>query len=255
MRFVDALIPGVLLRRYQRFLADVRLADGSLVTAHCPNSGSMRTCAEPGWRVRLSRNDAPGRRLHYTWEMVHNGQGWIGVNTGWPPKVAEEAIAAGSVPELAGYPVRRREVPYGTRSSRIDLLLEDGPRRCYVEVKNVTLLAADGAVAFPDAVTERGLKHLLELADVVRAGGRGVMLYVVQRADGAWFRPAVEIDPAYAETLAAAEAAGVEVLVYRAAVSPRGIRLADPVPRHPPAGNRRSRCSRPATAGTRGRRR
>lgn len=235
MRFSPPLIAGTLLRRYQRFLADVRLADGTVVTAHCPNSGSMRTCAEPGWAVRLSPSDAPGRRLRYTWEMAHNGRCWIGVNTGWPPAVAAAAIATGRVPELTGYPVLRREVPYGTRRSRIDLLLEAGARRCYVEVKNVTLLMPDGAVAFPDAVTERGRKHLLELTDVVRAGQRGVMLYVVQRADGAWFRPAVEIDPEYAQALAAAEAAGVEVLVYRAAVSPRGIRLAEPVPRRPPA--------------------
>ncbi len=225
MKFTTPLIPGTLVRRYQRFLADVRLADGTVVTAHCPNSGSMRGCAEPGRKVRLSRSPNPARRLPYTWEMVHNGRCWIGVNTGWPPKIAAEAIREGRVPELAGWPSLRAEVPYGSRGSRIDLLLEDGPRRCYVEVKNVTMLDGDGAYCFPDAVTERGLKHLLELGDAARDGQRAVMLYVVQRTDGTLFRPAWDVDPAYAEELRKAQRRGVEVLPYLARVSPEEIRL------------------------------
>ncbi len=225
MRFGEPLIPGTLIRRYKRFLADVCLADGTVVTAHCPNSGSMKLCAEPGWAVLLSRSPNPARRLPYTWEMVHNGRCWIGVNTGWPPKIAAEAIRQGRVPELSGYPSLRSEVPYGHRRSRIDLLLEDGARRCYVEVKNVTLIGDDGTYCFPDAVTERGLKHLLELMDMVREGHRAVMLYVIQRADGAGFRPAWEIDPEYARTLRRAERRGVEILPYLAQVGPGGIRL------------------------------
>lgn len=230
MRFTPAnTVFGTLLCRYKRFLADVRLDDGTLVTAHCPNSGNMQTCAEPGWRVMLSRSPNLARRLAFTWELVHNGRCWIGVNTGWPPKIAAEAIRAGRIPELAGYCGLRSEVPYGRRRSRIDLLLEDGPQQCYIEVKNVTLIGSDGAYCFPDAVTDRGRKHLLELMDVVKAGRRGVMLYVIQRSDGTFFRPAWDIDPAYAQTLVRARRRGVEILVYRAAVSRREIRLAAPV--------------------------
>ena len=231
MRFDQQLIPGILIERHHRFLAEVRLEDGTVVTAHCPNSGRMTTCAEPGFRVLISRAANPARRLAYTWELAHNGQCWIGINTGWPPKVAAEAITAGSIPELAGYANLRAEVPYGSRRSRIDLLLTGGARPdAYVEVKSVTLVAADGSWCFPDAVTERGRKHLLELMGVVRAGGRGVMLYVIQRADDHFFRPAWEVDPEYAKTLRQAVRAGVEMLAWRAEVGPAGIELAAAVP-------------------------
>ena len=232
MEFAEPLLTGVLLRRYQRFLADVRLDGGEQVTAHCTNTGSLRTCAEPGWRVALSRAPNPRRKLPYTWELVHDGQGWIGINTHLANALAEEAVREGRIPELAGWPVLRRERAYGA-NSRIDILLEDGRRRCYVEVKNVTLLAADGCIAFPDAATLRGRKHLAELSEMVRQGHRAAMLYVVQRGDGGAFRPAHEIDPEYALAVRAAVVAGVEILAYRAEVSLRGIGLRRAVPLDP----------------------
>lgn len=228
MHFEQPLIFGRLLRRYQRFLVDVTLEDGRAITGVCPNTGSMRTCATPGWRVALSVSDGPTRKYAHTWELVHNGACWIGINTMRPNALALEAIEAGRIPELVGYPERKREQKYG-ENSRIDLLLLDGDRRCYVEVKNTTLLADDGAYAFPDAVTERGRKHLEELVRVVQGGQRAVMLYVIQRSDSDRFRIAAEIDSAYAKAWAAARAAGVEMLVYQADVSPEGIVLTTPI--------------------------
>lgn len=231
MDFPEPLLLGTLLRRYQRFLADVRLDSGETVTAHCTNTGSLRTCCEPGWRVALSRAHNLNRKLAYTWELVHNGAIWIGINTHLANRLAEEAIRQGWIPELAGWPELQRERRYG-ENSRIDLLLLDGERLCYVEVKNVTLLGGDGSVCFPDAVTERGRKHLGELTRMVEAGHRAVMLYVVQRSDGSHFRPAYEIDPAYAAALAEALAAGVEAYAYQARVGLSGIELRDPLPVH-----------------------
>ena len=225
MNFGSPLIEGVLIRRYKRFLADVELENGRVVTAHCPNSGSMKMCATPGWRVLLSPAEKPKRKLKFTWELVHNGRCWIGINTQWPNVVAAEAICEGRIPELGGYEALRREVRYG-ENSRIDILLEDDLRcKCFVEVKNVTLVGEDGRYCFPDAVTERGRKHLHELSREVSEGNRAVMLYVIQRSDGSGFRAAHEIDPAYAKALTRALNAGVEVLAYRAKVSPEGIWL------------------------------
>lgn len=219
MKYQQNLIFGTLIKRYKRFLADIRLDDGFLVTAHCPNSGSMRMCADPGWRTALSRSDNPKRKLPYTWELVNNGECWICVNTQIPNVVAAEAIAAGTIPELAGYDNLRREVRYG-ENSRIDILLENEGEKCFVEVKNVTLLGDDNAYCFPDAVTARGLKHLRELSREVEAGNRAVMLYIINRSDGSGFRPACEIDPVYARGLRAAAAAGVEILAYKTRISP-----------------------------------
>lgn len=232
MDFPEPLLLGTLLRRYQRFLADVRLDSGETVTAHCTNTGSLKTCCEPGWRVALSRARNPRRKLAYTWELVHNGKVWIGINTHLANRLAEEAIRQGWIPELAGWPEIQRERPYG-ENSRIDLLLRDGEALCYVEVKNVTLLGADGCLCFPDAVTERGRKHLGELARMVAAGHRAAMLYVIQRGDGDGFRPAHEIDPAYATALADAGKAGVGILAYRARVGLDGIELRDRLELHP----------------------
>ncbi len=228
MRFTSPLIFGKLLRRYQRFLVDVELHDGSVVTAHCANTGSMKTCAVPGWTVGLSRSDNPRRKLPYTWELVHNGTCWIGINTHVPNRLAEEALHRGRIPELIGYPRIRRERPYG-QNSRIDLLLGEGAERCYVEVKNVTLVGSDGQYCFPDAVTKRGRKHLGELETMVRQGYRAVMLYVIQRSDGRSFRPAHEIDPDYAMALRTALEKGVEMLAYRAHVTPEAIELKERV--------------------------
>jgi sugar fermentation stimulation protein A len=224
LQFNKPLIEAKLIKRYKRFLADVRLADGKPVTAHCPNSGSMKTCQEPGWKVLLSESDKPGRRYRYTWEMTHNGKCWIGVNTMIPNIIAAEAIGEGRIPELAGYPELKREVKYG-QNSRIDLLLRNGSHLCYVEVKNVTLVESDGSYQFPDAVTERGQKHLRELVNEINNGHRAVMLYVIQRDDGTIFRPAEKIDADYTKALREAHRKGVEILPWIADVNPEGIRL------------------------------
>ncbi|HKJ89041.1 MAG TPA: DNA/RNA nuclease SfsA [Gammaproteobacteria bacterium] len=230
MRFEQPLLEGTLIRRYKRFLADVELPDGAVVTAHCANSGSMATCKEPGRPVMLLPADSPKRKLKFTWELYHCGDGWVGVNTHRPNALVAEAIAAGDVPELAGYAGMRREVKYG-RNSRIDILLEDPERGpCHVEVKNCTLLAPDGLVRFPDAVTERGRKHLDELMELSANGGRAVMFFLVNRPDGAGFGPADHIDPAYGKRLREAAEAGVELLAYRTRATPEGIDLAGPEP-------------------------
>jgi sugar fermentation stimulation protein A len=230
MRFSRPLVPGTLIRRYQRFLADVRLEDGSVITAVCPNTGSMRSCNEAGRPVLLSESDSPSRKYRLTWEMIRMGRSWVGIHTGHPNRVTHEAILAGRVPELAGYAEVRREVPYGRENSRIDLLLRNGDRRCYVEVKNVTQAVGGAVAAFPDAVTERGRKHLRELAAMARRGHRAVIFFFLGRSDCRRVRPADEIDPAYGVTLRKAVAAGVEPLAYRAVIRPGGITLGGRVP-------------------------
>ncbi len=230
MRFPVPLVRGTLLRRYKRFLADVALDDGRTVTTHCPNSGAMLGLTAPGAEVWLSPAANPKRKHAWTWELVRDGETLVGINTGHPNALAAEAIAAGTIPELAGYATLRREVTYG-RNSRIDLLLEDPERPpCYVEVKNVHLKRgtdADVPVEFPDCVTARGAKHLVELADMVAAGARAVMLYVAQRADAGRFAVAADLDPAYAVGLRLARAAGVEALAYRCRVATEGIAVTD----------------------------
>lgn len=225
--FNTPLIHGTLIKRYKRFLADVELEDGSSITVHCPNTGRMTTCAEPGWRVALSDSQNPKRKYRYTWELVHNGVCWICVNTGRANEMGAEAVSAGTIPELAGYAEVLREQTFG--NSRFDLLLRTNEKLCYVEIKNVTLVADDGCYVFPDAVTERGRKHLNELIEVVRAGHRAAMLFVIPRSDGTTFRAAQEIDPQYATALKEAVAAGVEVYAWRAEVSPEKLFLVSPV--------------------------
>ncbi|MEI6215551.1 MAG: DNA/RNA nuclease SfsA [Desulfuromonadales bacterium] len=217
------LAEGRLIKRYKRFLADVELVDGTMITAHCPNSGSMKGCAVPGGRVWLSRSDKSSRKLAYTWELAEIGGYMIGLNTGLPNKLVREAIENGTVTELQGYSTIRPEVPYGEHS-RIDLLLEGEKGRCYVEVKNVTLVEGDRAL-FPDSVTERGQKHLNELMRVVREGDRGMIFFTVQRGDGNSVSPADTIDPEYGRLLRMALDNGVEALAYRAEVTTTGIRL------------------------------
>jgi sugar fermentation stimulation protein A len=223
------LYSGLLIRRYQRFLADVELADGSIVTAHCPNSGSMKGCAFPGSPVLLSISDKPERKLRYTWELVMAEGNWVGINTGLPNRLVREGIENGVISELQGYPSIRAEVRYGEEKSRIDLLLEAPSGLCYVEVKNVTLVEGNQAL-FPDAVTTRGQKHLRELMEVVRQGHRGVIFFVVQRADGEAVAPADAIDPEYGRLLRLAAASGVQILAYRASVSPAEILLIHRLP-------------------------
>ncbi|MEO5375876.1 MAG: DNA/RNA nuclease SfsA [Alphaproteobacteria bacterium] len=226
MRFPHPLLRGTLVRRYKRFMADVVLDGGEAVVAHCANSGSMLAVADPGSEVWLSPALAPSRKLRYTWEMVRVGGALVGINTSLPNVLVAEAVAAGRIPELAGYDSSRREVGYGT-GSRIDLLLEGAGRpRCYVEVKNVTLRRGTGPAfpaEFPDAVTARGTKHLHELAAMVGAGHRAVMVYLVQRADCDRMAIAADIDPVYDAALKDAVAKGVETLCYSCTLDVDGI--------------------------------
>lgn len=228
MRFPRPLARGVLLKRYKRFLADVRLADGSVAVAHCANPGSMLGLAEPGGEIWLLASADAKRKLAWSWELVRAGGHLVGLNTGLANRVVAEALAAGRLAELSGYASVRREVPYGL-GSRIDLLLESPGRPiCYVEVKSVTLRR--GRLAeFPDSVTARGAKHLAELAAMARTGHRAVMLYVAQREDCTGFALAADIDPAYARAFAEARAAGVEALCYYCRVDPDGIEIEAPL--------------------------
>jgi len=214
MKFPDPLIKATLLKRYKRFLADVRLENGDVVTAHCANPGSMIGNAEPDSEVWLSPSRNPARKLKYSWELIKVDGGLVGINTAWPNGLVEEAIKAGQVPALGAYESLRREVRYG-ENSRIDLLLEGGAGRspCYVEVKNVNLKRADTA-EFPDAVTARGAKHLRELTQVAQGGGRAVMFFLVQRMDCDEVSIAGDIDPIYAKEFSAALTSGVEALCY-----------------------------------------
>jgi sugar fermentation stimulation protein A len=232
MKFKKQLIPGRLMKRYKRFLADVILDDGSQVLAHCTNSGSMLSCLEEGAEVWLSSADDPKRKTQYTWEMIRIGAGWVGVNTSNPNVLAKEWVEAGLIPGLEGLSELRREVKW--EDSRFDLYGEmkggtsgDGVSsapalRCFIEVKNVTLKEGDYAL-FPDAVTERGRKHLQTLMRVKKAGMRAVMLYVVQRMDVRIFAPARRIDPGYGLALDKAVRQGVEIFVAQARVSPGSI--------------------------------
>ena len=223
------LIRGTLIRRYKRFLADVQLENGETVTAHCPNSGSMQACCQPGRPVYLSHHDNPKRKLRYTWELIHMPGSLVGVNTQIPNRLTAQAIAAGDVSELADYQTVRREVKVGERS-RIDILLKSPDRRpCYVEVKNCTLVT-DGMAAFPDAVTVRGQKHLRELQQLVADGFRCAMFFLVQRMDARRFAPADHIDPEYGRLLRQVVRRGVEILVYDVHIDLAGIQLNAPVP-------------------------
>lgn len=229
MRFAAPLLRGTLVRRYKRFLADVVLEGGETVTAHCPNSGSMLSIDAPGAEVWLSPAPDPRRKLAYTWELIRLGGTLVGINTARPNALAAEAIATGAIAELAGYESVRREVRLGA-NARIDLLLEAKDRpKCFVEVKNVTLKRPlfPRLVEFPDCVTARGVKHLVELAAAAASGHRAAMLFIAQRDDAERFAIAHDIDPGYAAALAAASAAGVEVLCYRCAVDLGGIRVSD----------------------------
>ena len=228
MNFPDPLIRGTLIKRYQRFLTDVELDNGEIVVAHCANPGSMLNLLEDGAEVWLSPARNPARKLKYTWEMIKIAGTFVGLNTSFPNKIVEEAIESGLVPELAGYDSLRREVKYG-KNSRIDILLESNTMpTCYVEIKSVTLNRPENGkklAEFPDSVTTRGTKHLLELSDQVAEGKRAVMFYLVQRDDCDQFAVAGDIDPAYAAGLVEAKAAGVEAICYGCSVSPEAIKM------------------------------
>jgi sugar fermentation stimulation protein A len=230
MRFPAPLTEGRLLRRYKRFLADVELANGEVVTAHVANPGAMLGLAEPGMRVLLSRSASLTRKLPWSWELVEAAGALVGINTAHPNGIVAEAIAEGAVPELAGYDILRREVRYG-KNSRIDILLSGAGRPdTYVEVKNVHLSRVPGLSEFPDSVTARGAKHLAELSDMVAAGHRAVMFYFVHRDDTTAFRLARDIDPTYAAAFDRALAAGVEMLAYQCRVTPEEVAVTRRLP-------------------------
>jgi sugar fermentation stimulation protein A len=226
MKFASSLIKGKLIQRYKRFLADVELEDGSIVTAHCANSGSMLGLKDPGFPVYLS--PATGGKLLYRWEIVEVNGALVGINTSLPNKLTEEALINKLIPEFAAYESIRREVKYG-ESSRIDFLLESpGLPPCYLEVKSVITKRTTHA-EFPDAVTARGTKHLIELSNMVKLGSRAAMLYVAMREDCDSFALAEDIDPIYAETSRLVFASGVEKYCYQCDVSLDEIRLARPL--------------------------
>ena len=230
MRFPTPLIPGVLQRRYKRFLADIVLADGTTETVHCPNPGAMTGLDAPGSAVFVSRSQNSKRKLPLTLELVHADGVWVGINTGLPNRLVVEAIEQDIIMPLSGYARMRREVKYG-RASRIDLLLTDRPgdgRQCFVEVKNVHLMRHPGTAEFPDSVTSRGARHLHELADQIAAGHRAVMLFVIQRPDCEELRLARDIDPAYGAAFDAARRSGVEMLAFTCTVSPEEIVISAP---------------------------
>lgn len=216
MRFDPPLEEGRLLRRYKRFLADIETTAGELLTIHCPNTGSMLNCMVEGGQVWFSRSNDPKRKLPGTWEISETPQGRLAcVNTGRANGLVEEALRAGLISELSGFTGLKREVPYGQENSRIDFRLDYPAGPAYVEVKSVTLGFDGTAVAaFPDAVTQRGAKHMRELASLAREGVRAVQLYCVNLSGIDAVRPAQEIDPGYAAALREARAAGVEVLAY-----------------------------------------
>ena len=230
MKFSAPLVCGRLVKRYKRFLADVVLdEDGSEITAHCANPGSMLGLKEPGSRVWLSRSDNPKRKLKFSWEVIEADGALVGINTAHPNKLVEEALEAGRIVELAGYDNLRREVKYG-KNSRIDILLEgEGDSKTYVEVKNVHLMREAGLAEFPDSVTARGAKHLAELADMVAEGHRAAMVFLVQRPDCSRLNLASDIDPTYAAAFKAAREAGVETFAIGCDVRPDGIDAVKPV--------------------------
>jgi sugar fermentation stimulation protein A len=234
MRFTAPLIPATLVKRYKRFLADVTLPTGETVTAHVANPGSMIGLAAPGSRVWLSKSDNPNRKLSHSWELIEVDLGagleLVGVNTAHPNPLVGAALAAGTIAELAGYDKIRREVKYG-KNSRVDFLLEDARRPpCYVEIKNVHLMREPRLAEFPDARTERGAKHLEELGNMVEAGARAVMLYLIQIGSAARFSLARDIDPKYGAAFDRARARGVEATAWKCRIDCDAIEIDCKVP-------------------------
>jgi sugar fermentation stimulation protein A len=226
MRFQSPLVPGRLIQRYKRFLADVELDDGRVVTAHCANPGTMIGLKEPGLRVWLEPNDDPKKKLRFGWRVAQLSNGaWVGIDTGVPNKVIKEALQAKQISLLAAYDTILQEQKYGL-NSRVDFLLkEPGLPDAYVEVKNVNLWRRDDWAEFPDTVTARGLKHLGVLGDMAQAGHRSVLIYCVQHTGCSRFRLAEDLDPAYAAACLGAQARGVEMLYYGCDVSTTEINL------------------------------
>ena len=231
MRFQSPLVPARLIRRYKRFLADMRLEDGQEVTAHCANPGSMLGLAEPGAKCWLEPNDDPRKKLKFGWRLIEHADGhFTGVDTSVPNRALRAALQERAVPGLTAYETVRPEVKYGA-SSRIDFLLTGaGLPDAYVEVKSVTLSRAPGLAEFPDSVTARGARHLAELAAMAAQGHRAVLLFLVQRTDARRVGVARDIDPAYGAAYDAARAGGVEVMALGTAIDPQGIQVGAPLP-------------------------
>ena len=231
MEFNAPLVRATLIRRYKRFLADCRLDDGTEVIAHCANPGSMMGLAAPGTRVWLEPNDDPKKKLDWGWRLVEHLDGHMtGVDTAVPNRMLKAALEAREVPALAEYDQVRAEVKYGEKS-RVDFLLSaEGKPDAYVEVKSVTLCRHPGTAEFPDAKTERGARHMLELALMAKQGHRAAVFFLVQRTDASEMRIAGDIDPRYAEAFLTAYAAGVEVIVHSANISPKGVTLGPQLP-------------------------
>ena len=234
MRFPTPLVPATLIKRYKRFLADVRFENGETITAHVANPGAMTGLAAPGARVWLSKSDNPNRKLAYSWELVEvdlgSGLELVGVNTGHPNALVGAALATGAIPTLVGYDTIRREVKYG-KNSRVDFLLEDASRPpCYVEVKNVHLMRTTGLAEFPDSVTARGAKHLDELSNAVATGARAVMLFLIQIGSANRFALARDIDARYGSAYDRARRAGIEAIAWRCTITRDEIVVSAPVP-------------------------
>ena len=236
MKFKERLVKGTIIKRYKRFLTDVELQEDFLdykkaqvITAHTANTGSMKTCWEPGWDVLLSHHDNPKRKLKFSLEMTHNSQTWIGINTSLPNKISRDAILNKEIKELNHFENVKPEVKIG--NSRIDLLCYNGTdhksatEKCYVEVKNVTLLGENSIALFPDSVSVRGQKHLRELIDLKKSGIDAAMLYIIQREDINSFSPAKDIDPEYARLVKEAYSCGVMILAYQCSLSEKEIAI------------------------------
>jgi sugar fermentation stimulation protein A len=223
------LIPGILLKRYKRFIADVKLANGDIVAAHCPNTGSMKECCKPNSPVYMSYHNNPRRKLKYTLELIKMPTSLVGINTSVPNRLVCKSIAAGWVKELEGYDTLTPEIKI-SKHSRLDVLLSrKNENKCYVEIKNCTMVK-NNIASFPDAVTTRGLKHLIEMQRLKAEGNRCVMFFLIQRMDANIFCPADDIDPAYGNKLRHATNHGVEILVYDVKIDLKTIRLRHRVP-------------------------
>lgn len=234
MFFNPPLTTATLIKRYKRFLVDVKLEDGSILTLHCPNTGSMRSCSTPGSLVAFSQSTNPNRKYPHTLEMVRNNSTWVGVNTSRTNGLVAEAIAQGSIAELTKVQAIKREVKVSAKS-RLDLAVSLKDTITYIEVKNCSLVE-HGCAMFPDAITSRGTKHLHELIALAAAGKGACIFFLVQRMDAVRFAPAGHIDPLYTKTLREAARKGVMVLAYQAAVSPSGIEVARKLPFDPEPG-------------------
>ena len=219
MKFESSLEEATLITRYKRFLADVKLLNGQVITIHCPNTGSMKNCQDPGSKIWFSTVNKKTRKYPQTWQFVevHDSE-LVGINAGLANKLVLEAIEGGVIKQITNFSKLRTEVSYGTENSRIDILLEDGCGRCYIEVKSVSFGVSGKIGLFPDAITARGQKHLKELMTVRKAGDRAVLFFCVQHTGVEKVSPAEKIDPVYAELLRKALAVGVEVIAYQAAI-------------------------------------